>query len=198
MSTGSRVFSAGVRRTLDRRADPAPDTPVWVECSRRRKHPQLSSSLASKSLHVRWHLDMFSFVDLRLLVLLSSAALLISAQGEDDRKSHQCFLELLRPSLFDRGTLFWAGRRWDLLEKGKTLGARAALPPDGQTDVRFCFTAQGNTWTPRHPHPCRNAPEQVAACFQLFLPGKAFLLETSYKESMMPNFFHASKSRVVK
>lgn len=39
---------------------------------------------------------MFSFVDLRLALLLSAAVLLVRAQGEDDRKFHHCLLELLR------------------------------------------------------------------------------------------------------
>lgn len=33
---------------------------------------------------------MFSFVDLRLALLLGAAVLLVRAQGEDDRKFHQC------------------------------------------------------------------------------------------------------------
>lgn len=40
---------------------------------------------------------MFSFVDLRLALLLSAAVLLVRAQGEDDRKFHHCLLELLNP-----------------------------------------------------------------------------------------------------
>lgn len=43
---------------------------------------------------------MFSFVDLRLALLLGAAVLLVRAQGEDDRKSHHCLLELLNPFLF--------------------------------------------------------------------------------------------------
>lgn len=37
---------------------------------------------------------MFSFVDLRLALLLSAAVLLIRAQGEDDRKFLHCLLDL--------------------------------------------------------------------------------------------------------
>lgn len=37
---------------------------------------------------------MFSFVDLRLALLLSAAVLLVRAQGEDDRKSLYCLLDL--------------------------------------------------------------------------------------------------------
>lgn len=33
---------------------------------------------------------MFSFVDMRLALLLSAAVLLVRAQGEDDRKFHRC------------------------------------------------------------------------------------------------------------
>lgn len=33
---------------------------------------------------------MFSFVDLRLVLLLNVAGLLVRAQGEDDRKFHHC------------------------------------------------------------------------------------------------------------
>lgn len=43
---------------------------------------------------------MFSFVDLRLALLLGAAVLLVRAQGEDDRKSHHCLLELLEPYFF--------------------------------------------------------------------------------------------------
>lgn len=43
---------------------------------------------------------MFSFVDLRLALLLSAAVLLVRAQGEDDRKFHHCLLELLNPFFF--------------------------------------------------------------------------------------------------
>ncbi len=43
---------------------------------------------------------MFSFVDLRLALLLSAAVLLVRAQGEDDRKFHHCLLELLNPIFF--------------------------------------------------------------------------------------------------
>lgn len=41
---------------------------------------------------------MFSFVDLRLALLLSAAVLLVRAQGEDDRKFLYCLLDL--PTLF--------------------------------------------------------------------------------------------------
>lgn len=37
---------------------------------------------------------MFSFVDLRLALLLSAAVLLVRAQGEDDRKFLHCLLDL--------------------------------------------------------------------------------------------------------
>lgn len=37
---------------------------------------------------------MFSFVDLRLALLLSAAVLLVRAQGEDDRKFLYCLLDL--------------------------------------------------------------------------------------------------------
>ena len=40
-------------------------------------------------------LDMFSFVDIRLALLLLGGALLVSAQGEDDRKSKQLHSLLL-------------------------------------------------------------------------------------------------------
>lgn len=37
---------------------------------------------------------MFSFVDLRLALLLGAAVLLVRAQGEDDRKFLHCLLDL--------------------------------------------------------------------------------------------------------
>lgn len=43
---------------------------------------------------------MFSFVDLRLALLLGAAVLLVRAQGEDDRKFHHCLLELLNSFFF--------------------------------------------------------------------------------------------------
>lgn len=43
---------------------------------------------------------MFSFVDLRLALLLSAAVLLVRAQGEDDRKFLHCLLDLHDSSFF--------------------------------------------------------------------------------------------------
>lgn len=42
---------------------------------------------------------MFSFVDMRLALLLSAAVLLVRAQGEDDGRFHHCFTELLNSFL---------------------------------------------------------------------------------------------------
>lgn len=50
---------------------------------------------------------MFSFVDMRLALLLSAAVLLVRAQGEDDRKFHHCLLELLDPFFFPPSPLFF-------------------------------------------------------------------------------------------
>lgn len=70
---------------------------------------------------------MFSFVDLRLALLLSAAVLLVRAQGEDDRKFHPCLLELLIPFCFFK-LVFESGfslRGWtaaEILDRGEKKG----------------------------------------------------------------------------
>lgn len=67
---------------------------------------------------------MFSFVDLRLALLLSAAVLLVRAQGEDDRKFHHCLLELLRlfsPFILLHFFLYWVWKVDFLCVAGRLL-----------------------------------------------------------------------------